>query len=291
MPGKWKKQVQQGDALVKDPKPTDIVIPVMGPTGVGKSTFINSLLGVNRMKVGLDLESCTSNLESVVVHDIPNHPKLKGRRLIIVDTPGFDDTWKDDVEILRRIVVWLASAYDSNMKLGGVIYLHEITQTRMLGTSRKNFSMFQQLCGKKAHAVVILGTTKWAEVKPNIGEEREKQLRENYWKDMLSQGSNMARVQNTKESAWALLDPILTNVEKKAVKVALKIQVELVELQLLIPETKAGQELRYTLQQLLEMQKKGGEGANGEQRKAVLNQIKALNIPFSRRFATFFGLV
>lgn len=30
------------------------------------------------------------------------------RRLILVDTPGFDDTYIDDAEVLRRIAVWLA---------------------------------------------------------------------------------------------------------------------------------------------------------------------------------------
>lgn len=32
----------------------------------------------------------------------------KARRLIVVDTPGFDDTFVDDSEILRRISLWLA---------------------------------------------------------------------------------------------------------------------------------------------------------------------------------------
>jgi len=30
------------------------------------------------------------------------------RRLVLVDTPGFDDTNVSDSEILRRIAVWLA---------------------------------------------------------------------------------------------------------------------------------------------------------------------------------------
>jgi hypothetical protein len=62
------------------------------------------------MKVGLDLESCTSKIEHLVIDPIPYHPKLKDRRIVIVDTPGFDDTFEDDGEILRRISVWLASS-------------------------------------------------------------------------------------------------------------------------------------------------------------------------------------
>ena len=61
------------------------------------------------MKVGHDITSCTSTLQYEVV-DNPSTRKLEGRRVIIVDTPGFDDTYEDDVEILRRIAVWLASS-------------------------------------------------------------------------------------------------------------------------------------------------------------------------------------
>ena len=41
---------------------------------------------------------------------VDNPPPLEGHRVIIVEMPGFDDTHVDDVEILRRIGVWLASS-------------------------------------------------------------------------------------------------------------------------------------------------------------------------------------
>jgi hypothetical protein len=58
------------------------------------------------MVVGHDLSSCTSTLQYEIVDPSPR----TGHRVIIVDTPGFDDTFVDDVEILRRIAVWLASS-------------------------------------------------------------------------------------------------------------------------------------------------------------------------------------
>ena len=45
------------------------------------------------------------------------------------------------------------------MKLGGVIYLQSIADKRMMGTTRRNLDMFSQLCGDKALARVVLGTT------------------------------------------------------------------------------------------------------------------------------------
>ena len=59
------------------------------------------------MPVGHDISSCTSTVQYEIVD---NPPPCKGHRVIIVDTPSFDDTYEDDVEILRRIAVWLASS-------------------------------------------------------------------------------------------------------------------------------------------------------------------------------------
>ena len=64
------------------------------------------------MEVGHDLKSCTNKLQHAFIElsHISKHQELKGRRIVIVDTPGFDDTTVDDSEILRRIAVWLASS-------------------------------------------------------------------------------------------------------------------------------------------------------------------------------------
>ena len=45
--------------------------------------------------------------------DLPNPERNNNdspRRLILVDTPGFDDTMRDDVEVLGNISVWLAES-------------------------------------------------------------------------------------------------------------------------------------------------------------------------------------
>ena len=54
--------------------------------------------------VGHDLQSSTAEVHHYIAE---NHPFDKNRRLILVDTPGFDDTSTDDAEILRRIAFWL----------------------------------------------------------------------------------------------------------------------------------------------------------------------------------------
>ncbi|GLB39635.1 putative 50S ribosome-binding GTPase [Lyophyllum shimeji] len=293
------KESKVDDVFMVDPRSTDIVIPIMGPTGVGKSTFINTVVGEAVAVVGHNLKSQTAHLQHVVL----SYPKDRNRRIILVDTPGFDDTYVSDSEILRRIAVWLAKSYSANMKLAGVVYMHEISQTRMLGTSLKNLEMFQKLCGEEGLKNVILATTKWSEVPPEVGARREDQLKDRHWKPMLELGSALRRFEDTQQSGWDIIEHILKNGSTEAATDAVAIQQELVEIDKILPETEAGQKLRYTLEELLESQRqtsaqlRDDEGnpelksmleENRQKIGATMQQLKALNIPFTRRLRNFF---
>jgi hypothetical protein len=72
--------------------------------------YINYALRKDRLEVGHSVNSSTTEICPVVIEPIPDFPRLAGHRLILVDTPGFDDTFVDDVEILKRIAKWLAAS-------------------------------------------------------------------------------------------------------------------------------------------------------------------------------------
>ena len=61
-------------------------------------------MGEDVLAVGHDLQSSTSSIKHVIIP----HPTDGGRRIILVDTPGFDDTYVGDAEILKHIALWLA---------------------------------------------------------------------------------------------------------------------------------------------------------------------------------------
>ena len=108
--------------------------------------------------------------------------------------------------------------------------------------------MFHQLCGDKALARVIFGTTNWGEVDEEKGKDREKELATTL-KTMIDSGSRMLRFVQTKESAWAFLDAILSQLEfyengKIKNDIPLRIQKEIVEHGRSIQETAAGQKLK-----------------------------------------------
>ncbi|KAG6852879.1 hypothetical protein C0991_008392 [Blastosporella zonata] len=275
--------LRPGDLFMDDPKETDVIIPVIGITG-----FINILLGQDDLApVGHTLNSHTHQIQHIAYP----HPHIPGSRVVLVDTPGFDHSTVEDSEILRRIAVWLAQSYDANMKLAGVIYLHEIFQRNMPPVQR-NLGTFNKLCGPSATRNIVLATTKWSDIPENIGEERETSLRENHWKDMLDRGYVMLRYEGTQASAQIIVDQILAQEPLDAVQ----IQKELVDLNKVLAETEAGLSLYCSLNELLETQKKttarlrAHEGtAHPDLRRvmfdtdskirSILRQIKGLNYP------------
>ena len=94
----------------------------MGPTGSGKTSvsesvpvisldtrikndqFVNKLTRNAEKARASDLGSATKN---VTPYTIPHH----GFRLVVVDTPGFDNSHQADTETLRKIADWLTKRY------------------------------------------------------------------------------------------------------------------------------------------------------------------------------------
>lgn len=58
------------------------------------------------VQVGNGLVSCTQVLQAVQCRD-----PVRGRDFLFVDTPGFDDTYRSDVEILEEIARWLEKTF------------------------------------------------------------------------------------------------------------------------------------------------------------------------------------
>ncbi|KAG6915204.1 hypothetical protein DXG01_012701, partial [Tephrocybe rancida] len=186
--------------------------------------------------VGHTLESQTQQIQ----HIKRDHPYQAGRRLIILDTPGFDHSTVNDQEILRRIAVWLAQSYNAHMKLAGIIYLHDISQeATTVPRVHIKLDMLSKLGGPGATKNVVLATTKWGNVREIDGKRREVSL-EHHWKDMLGSGSLMFRYDGTQDSAKEILDQILIQEPLDAAQ----IQQEMIDHKKAVAETAAGQSLR-----------------------------------------------
>ncbi|KAI6095006.1 P-loop containing nucleoside triphosphate hydrolase protein [Pisolithus croceorrhizus] len=183
----------------------------MGPTGAGKSSFIANITNDNREGVGHDLTSFTSEIKATRL-------KFEESNVVLVDTPGFNDTKKSDLDILNLISDWLNAKCQSQTSrpiLSAILYFHRISDNRMAGTPLKNLRVFEKLCGENAMSKVILVTTMWDEVDTDVGTERLKELKDSYWKVMISQGSTTFECKDARGSPIKLLQQIVQQKRKQ----------------------------------------------------------------------------
>ncbi|KAH6874970.1 P-loop containing nucleoside triphosphate hydrolase protein [Thelonectria olida] len=220
---------------------SDVVILVMGLTGVGKSSFIESLTDEDA-GIGHGLVSATTCLGL--------HCYMIGsRRVFFVDTPGFDDTNRSDTQIFQDIAFFLSQTYKLGLRLGGIIYLHRITDNRVSGSAMRSFNLVKKMCGPEAAKFATLVTTTWDAVQlesPKHDETaaREHELRtiDEYWGSMVNHGSPMQRWTGTRASALSILTTLLWLSDNRG-PVVLRLQKELVDEHKDLDDTSAGLEL------------------------------------------------
>ena len=113
--------------------------------------------------------------------------------VVLVDTPGFDDTLESDMVILARIAAYLERVsvlilhslmcrtqltslpfrYREGKKLHGIIYMYRISDRRITGTSRKSLNIVKMLCGDDSIVNVVIATSMWNHVDEATGNSRE----------------------------------------------------------------------------------------------------------------------
>ncbi|RXW22295.1 hypothetical protein EST38_g3559 [Candolleomyces aberdarensis] len=142
-----------------EPNSEEKVIVVVGDTGMGKSSFINSVIGSEVAAVDDTLFTCT--------REVKGHKyKRDGLEVTLVDTPGFryfvegDD--KSDEKIVKMIDEFLKQ--QAGKRASGIFFLHSIAGNAP-EISDKAMRTLKRLCGNslsKYAAVVV--TTRWDEV-------------------------------------------------------------------------------------------------------------------------------
>lgn len=195
-----------------------------------------------------------------------------GYRITLIDTPGFNDTYRSETDILKEIASYLAEKYKNNRKLSGIIYLHAF-ERRMSGSSLRNLKMFQELCGQDPLQNVILATTGWTEAKMAgtlaKAEEHELSLSTNgqFWKGVLDNGARLDRFMDSRESALAMIMKLARHET-----IPLKIQREMVDQNKLLIDTSAGNAVNEELKRLEEVYKKQIDDIQKEMEEAKMAQ-------------------
>ncbi|KAL3460002.1 hypothetical protein BJX64DRAFT_290652 [Aspergillus heterothallicus] len=191
--------------------PQDRFFLVMRKTGSGKSTFVARCTG-NDVSVGHGLYSCTNTIDSYSYTIPPDTRKghVRPRRIHLIDTPGFNDTNRPDIETLKTLAAYLGASYGNGVRIHGIIMLHPIADNRMGGSSVRNIEKMKAMCGFASYESVAVLATMWTRkyhgaqddgrVSPLLDdrlmfEQREAELltEQRFWGELVSGGATVFR--------------------------------------------------------------------------------------------------
>ncbi|PPQ76102.1 hypothetical protein CVT24_003697 [Panaeolus cyanescens] len=137
------------------------VLILMGPTGSGKSAFIESLVSGPLPGISKDtLESVTQ--EAICYRMMNLRDGNCNRSVILIDTPGFLDTKISESKVLAMVEDKLKylrkHAYDI---LVSMLYFERITDTRLSGSKQKSIALLKAFAVKFDVDHVMIITTMW----------------------------------------------------------------------------------------------------------------------------------
>ncbi|KAF4565333.1 hypothetical protein EYR36_001903 [Pleurotus pulmonarius] len=217
----------------------DVVFAVMGPSGAGKSEFVNyASRQFKNGSIGDKLRPWTSKIRARQI-------ETSTCNVVFIDTPGVDNIQTPTL-IAADIQSWLIKRNKGRDGLAGIIYLHRITSNRITSHGWDSPAI-ASLCGPERLALV---TTMWDELRPGVGAEREQELKDGHWNDLLNQGAKVKRFDRSTRSAWEIIGEVVGQ--------PLTDEAELMQKDLLeqLRKDKKGQRFHNTLQELLDEEKR-----------------------------------
>ncbi|KAK0645441.1 hypothetical protein B0T16DRAFT_457474 [Cercophora newfieldiana] len=133
------------------------VVLLLGSVKSGKTTFVKSLL-----KAGV-VDGPTTTCREYEVN-------LSGSAFMIIDTPGFDNSVRANLVVLRTIAEKLdeTTKRKTNLKVNGVIYFHRITDLRLTGPAATQIEILEQICGKDFYPHVAFVTSMWNRINRKV---------------------------------------------------------------------------------------------------------------------------
>ncbi|KAF9042282.1 hypothetical protein BJ165DRAFT_262484 [Panaeolus papilionaceus] len=206
----------------------DLLILIMGPTGAGKSAFIEALSGSNSLGISRDqLDSYTQDIatyELNITWEDPGtdasstEPDNRSERVYILDSPGFSDSELSELEIITMVNKWMKAHRCEYIDC--ILYLCPITDTRLPGSKRRTMKMVKRLSGfgegLEEPGTMMVVTTMWNRIwnerTKMAAEERFAQLRDDIWKDLVDAGGVITRFLNTHESALEVINTLCVKV-------------------------------------------------------------------------------
>jgi hypothetical protein len=97
----------------------------------------------------------------------------------------------------------------------GIIYLHDITNPRLSGSTLKTLKILQQFCGEENYPKIVFATTMWQDARhapqgEKAAERRHKELERDFWDPMFKfHGGVLTHPVDGADSARKVVDHLL----------------------------------------------------------------------------------
>jgi len=169
--------------------------------------------------------------------------EMSGSKILMIDTPGFEDSARPNWDILDDISRTLVAQHLFDVQLKGIIYIQPITDDRVTGGQTTTFEIMQRICGLRAFESVLLVTSRWSSTQRSEDKQFKKEgvLMNKYWAKMLAAGATMSRFYDSTDSAIALVSQLL-----RQESVVVDLQRELMGGQQTLKKTQAGEYVMKT---------------------------------------------
>ncbi|KAF9037508.1 hypothetical protein BJ165DRAFT_561421 [Panaeolus papilionaceus] len=177
------------------------IILLIGATGSGKSNFIDNLTpNGTRRRAQESLGGRSTSFETIKI----DHPVIPNTRIILIDTPGWEDYTPIPADIDK-----IMRGIPNSHPLDAILYFHSIAVNRAPPIPAQVALSLKTLSHRRQSKRGTFVTTHWDATNEERAYTREEVLKQKSWKEVTENcGFTSTRFHNTGESAWNIVDAI-----------------------------------------------------------------------------------
>jgi hypothetical protein len=162
------------------------------------------------------------------------------------------------------------------------LYFQSIADRRFGGIAKRNLKLFQSLCGDDPLKSVIVVTTMWDLLPPddpNLGPDREQEMKTIFFAPIIEQGGRLVRHQDNTDSAQQIVSLLFDKQSREA----LAIQSEMVDHGRRLDQTTAAAELTRDFDAMIKnlkikikVEERLMKKETGQEREEMIEKIKGI---------------
>ena len=155
-----------------------------------------------------------------------------GKKVTVIDTPGFGTCCKSDTELLEYIARFLGGLHKERKLLTGIVLLQPVYTDRIWEHEAKLVHLIKSICGPQAYRNIIIATsTPYSHPDGQTAQDQIRSREQNLWRDMINGGAEIWEYNNSRQSAENIVEELVD--DRRAVLLQLQHELEMSEGRLL----------------------------------------------------------